>query len=128
MRKAKSRGRLDIDLARSRTTRLQSNIRGFKSIPWVASRIIADIFHTIARKRHSRKRLVEKALKVRISKTTWTKLTQATVFQYTFKVPGEEKEYTVMWDYNVGLVRVTPFFKCCKYSKVGSSLTSPHGL
>ena len=23
-----------------------------------------------------------------------------------------------MWDYNVGLVRVTPFFKCCKYSKV----------
>lgn len=24
-----------------------------------------------------------------------------------------------MWDYNVGLVRVTPFFKCCKYSKVG---------
>lgn len=24
-----------------------------------------------------------------------------------------------MWDYNVGLVRITPFFKCCKYSKVG---------
>lgn len=23
-----------------------------------------------------------------------------------------------MWDYNVGLVRMTPFFKCCKYSKV----------
>ena len=23
-----------------------------------------------------------------------------------------------MWDYNVGLVRITPFFKCCKYSKV----------
>ena len=22
-----------------------------------------------------------------------------------------------MWDYNVGLVRMTPFFKCCKYSK-----------
>lgn len=42
------------------------------------------------------------------------------VFQYTFKVPGDESEYTVMWDYNVGLVRMTPFFKCCKYSKVCS--------
>lgn len=40
------------------------------------------------------------------------------VFQYVFKVPGDEKEYTVMWDYNIGLVRITPFFKCCKYSKV----------
>ena len=40
------------------------------------------------------------------------------VFQYTFKVPGDDREYTVMWDYNVGLVRITPFFKCCKYSKV----------
>ncbi|KAF8857886.1 hypothetical protein BDZ45DRAFT_690509 [Acephala macrosclerotiorum] len=39
------------------------------------------------------------------------------VFQYIFKVPGDEKEYTVMWDYNIGLVRITPFFKCCKYSK-----------
>ncbi|KAF2432920.1 DNA-binding domain of Mlu1-box binding protein MBP1, partial [Tothia fuscella] len=39
------------------------------------------------------------------------------VFQYTFKLPGEDKEYAVMWDYNIGLVRITPFFKCCKYSK-----------
>ncbi|KAK2614051.1 hypothetical protein N8I77_000911 [Diaporthe amygdali] len=39
------------------------------------------------------------------------------VFQYIFKVPGDDSEYTVMWDYNVGLVRMTPFFKCCKYSK-----------
>ncbi|OTA69046.1 hypothetical protein K449DRAFT_460611 [Hypoxylon sp. EC38] len=39
------------------------------------------------------------------------------VFQYHFKVPGDETEYTVMWDYNVGLVRMTPFFKCCKYPK-----------
>ncbi|KAL1651996.1 hypothetical protein SLS58_000119 [Diplodia intermedia] len=39
------------------------------------------------------------------------------VFQYTFKLPGEEYEYVVMWDYNIGLVRITPFFKCCKYSK-----------
>ena len=40
------------------------------------------------------------------------------VFQYTFKAPGEDREYAVLWDYNVGLVRITPFFKCCKYSKV----------
>ncbi|KAH7312861.1 hypothetical protein BKA65DRAFT_484057 [Rhexocercosporidium sp. MPI-PUGE-AT-0058] len=39
------------------------------------------------------------------------------VFQYVFKVPGDDKEYVVMWDYNIGLVRITPFFKCCKYSK-----------
>lgn len=40
------------------------------------------------------------------------------VFQYTYKRPGEEKEYVVVWDYNVGLVRMTPFFKSCKYTKV----------
>lgn len=40
------------------------------------------------------------------------------VFHYDFKVPGDEKVYNVMWDYNIGLVRITPFFKCCKYSKV----------
>ncbi|KAL0933202.1 APSES transcription factor Xbp1 [Colletotrichum truncatum] len=39
------------------------------------------------------------------------------VFKYEFKVPGEDIDFTVMWDYNVGLVRMTPFFKCCKYSK-----------
>ncbi|GME48700.1 putative apses transcription factor xbp1 protein [Neofusicoccum parvum] len=39
------------------------------------------------------------------------------VFQYTFKVPGDDHEYVVMWDYNIGLTRITPFFKCCKYSK-----------
>ncbi|RKF59667.1 putative apses transcription factor xbp1 [Golovinomyces cichoracearum] len=39
------------------------------------------------------------------------------VFQYMFKIPGFAKEYTVMWDYNIGLVRITPFFKCCNYTK-----------
>ncbi|KAF2704404.1 hypothetical protein K504DRAFT_472204 [Pleomassaria siparia CBS 279.74] len=39
------------------------------------------------------------------------------VFQYTFKVPGDERDYPVLWDYNIGLVRITPFFKCCNYSK-----------
>jgi hypothetical protein len=41
------------------------------------------------------------------------------VFQYTFKVPGDEKTYCMMWDYNIGLVRTTPLFKCSGYSKVG---------
>ncbi|RHZ56396.1 hypothetical protein CDV55_104889 [Aspergillus turcosus] len=39
------------------------------------------------------------------------------VFQYTFKLPGEEKEWIVMWDYNIGLVRTTHLFKCNDYSK-----------
>ncbi|KAF2690154.1 hypothetical protein K458DRAFT_399530 [Lentithecium fluviatile CBS 122367] len=39
------------------------------------------------------------------------------MFQYTYKIPGEEKEYVVVWDYNVGLVRMTPFFKSLKYTK-----------
>ncbi|GIC87619.1 putative APSES transcription factor Xbp1 [Aspergillus udagawae] len=39
------------------------------------------------------------------------------VFQYTFKLPGDEKEWIVMWDYNIGLVRTTHLFKCNDYSK-----------
>ncbi|PGH23607.1 hypothetical protein AJ80_02388 [Polytolypa hystricis UAMH7299] len=39
------------------------------------------------------------------------------VFQYTFKMPGDEKTYTVMWDYNIGLVRTTSLFRCNNYSK-----------
>ncbi|KAL2127457.1 hypothetical protein VTI74DRAFT_10697 [Chaetomium olivicolor] len=39
------------------------------------------------------------------------------VFYYDFKVPGDDTPYTVMWDYSVGLVRMTPFFKCRGYSK-----------
>ncbi|KAK4157352.1 hypothetical protein C8A00DRAFT_29780 [Chaetomidium leptoderma] len=38
-------------------------------------------------------------------------------FHYDFKVPGDDTNYTVMWDYNVGLVRMTSFFKCRGYSK-----------
>jgi hypothetical protein len=30
-----------------------------------------------------------------------------------------------MWDYNVGLVRITPFFKSCNYSKVSASESPP---
>ncbi|KAF7545114.1 hypothetical protein G7Z17_g9426 [Cylindrodendrum hubeiense] len=39
------------------------------------------------------------------------------VFRYEFTLPGQTIEYTIMWDYNVGLVRMTPFFKCCRYGK-----------
>jgi hypothetical protein len=31
---------------------------------------------------------------------------------------GEGKTYTMLWDYNTGLVRTTPLFKCCGYGKV----------
>ncbi|KAK1252914.1 hypothetical protein MKX08_004101 [Trichoderma sp. CBMAI-0020] len=39
------------------------------------------------------------------------------VFKYEFRLPDREKIYTVMWDYNVGLVHMTPFFKCLEYTK-----------
>lgn len=50
------------------------------------------------------------------------------MFQYTFVVPDDptKKEHTVMWDYNTGLVRITPFFKACKYSKVSNRLILEH--
>lgn len=41
------------------------------------------------------------------------------VLQYEFTIPGEEKRWMVMWDYNIGLVRTTHLFKCQGYSKVG---------
>ncbi|KAK1752098.1 hypothetical protein QBC47DRAFT_65452 [Echria macrotheca] len=41
------------------------------------------------------------------------------VFQYDFRPPGDDagQRYIIMWDYKIGLVRMTPFFKCCKYPK-----------
>ncbi|KAK5134559.1 hypothetical protein LTR08_006344 [Meristemomyces frigidus] len=53
------------------------------------------------------------------------------VFQYTFRVPDDpEKQHVVMWDYQVGLVRITPFFKALKYSKTSpaKALTTNPGL
>lgn len=46
------------------------------------------------------------------------------MFQYTFTLPDDEKKNLVVWDYNVGLVRMTPFFKSCKYIKVCSNCRS----
>lgn len=40
------------------------------------------------------------------------------VFQYQFKIPNDPTTYTMLWDYNIGLVRTTPLFKCGRYSKV----------
>lgn len=42
----------------------------------------------------------------------------SSVFQYEFKLPNEHTTYTMIWDYNIGLVRTTPLFKCGQYSKV----------
>ncbi|KAL8775573.1 MAG: hypothetical protein Q9209_000069 [Squamulea sp. 1 TL-2023] len=39
------------------------------------------------------------------------------MFQYTFQMPHDDKRQTVMWDYNIGLVRITPFFKALEYAK-----------
>jgi hypothetical protein len=46
------------------------------------------------------------------------------VFKYEFKLPDVDTEYVVMWDYNIGLVRMTPFFRCCQYGKVCTPLHS----
>lgn len=45
-----------------------------------------------------------------------------TVFKYDFRAPGDGNDYTIMWDYNIGLVRMTPFFKCCQYGKVSGAI------
>ncbi|ODA76302.1 hypothetical protein RJ55_08147 [Drechmeria coniospora] len=42
-------------------------------------------------------------------------------FQYEFRVPGQAVAYKVMWDYNIGLVRMNPFFKCLGYAKTKPS-------
>ncbi|RCI09552.1 hypothetical protein L249_4104 [Ophiocordyceps polyrhachis-furcata BCC 54312] len=48
-------------------------------------------------------------------------------FGYEFRIPGQQAPYKVMWDYNIGLVRMTPFFKCLGYPKV-SMLDKNPGL
>ncbi|KAM3462746.1 hypothetical protein MY5147_009777 [Beauveria neobassiana] len=44
------------------------------------------------------------------------------VLKYEFHFQGETSgDFTVMWDYDVGLVRITPFFKCLGYAKTKPS-------
>ncbi|KAI6351908.1 hypothetical protein MCOR25_009686 [Pyricularia grisea] len=52
------------------------------------------------------------------------------VFQYTYNVPESDYNYTVMWDYGCGLVRMTHFFRCRNYNKTvpGKVLNQNHGL
>ena len=70
-------------------------------------------------------RLEEKASMVSQSSqpNSQRELTSTAVFQYNFSVPNdsENKTYLVMWDYSTGLVRITPFFKACKHSKVSTA-------
>ncbi|GJN80876.1 hypothetical protein PLIIFM63780_004406 [Purpureocillium lilacinum] len=42
-------------------------------------------------------------------------------FTYEFCIPGQQLKYKVMWDYNIGLVRMTPFFKSLGYAKTKPS-------
>ncbi|KAK2606091.1 hypothetical protein QQS21_003486 [Conoideocrella luteorostrata] len=42
-------------------------------------------------------------------------------FKYTFQLPGQSTEYPIMWDYNIGLVRIAAFFKCMGFSKTKAS-------
>lgn len=54
----------------------------------------------------------------------WAEADVRTVFQYTFVVPNDpnRKEHVVMWDYRIGLVRITPFFKALQHTKVGNAI------
>ncbi|EPS33126.1 hypothetical protein PDE_08088 [Penicillium oxalicum 114-2] len=65
-------------------------------------------------------------------KTFWEKTGRDSfnVFQYTFQRNGEDKPWTVTWDYNIGLVRMTHLFKCLNHQKTtpGKVLNSNHGL
>ncbi|KAF1349558.1 transcription regulator HTH, apses-type DNA-binding domain-containing protein, partial [Delphinella strobiligena] len=53
------------------------------------------------------------------------------LFQYVFYMPNDpNREYVVMWDYQNGLVRITPFFKSLNYPKTTPNkvLGANHGL
>lgn len=99
---------------------LQHNTEDSKYIPWEKLESTVATSPIVVRKKTSWRRLEGKALRVPklTAQSHCPALIPPIVFQYTFKVPGDEREYTVLWDYNIGLVRITPFFKCCKYSKV----------
>ncbi|KAF4513566.1 hypothetical protein G6O67_000821 [Ophiocordyceps sinensis] len=49
-------------------------------------------------------------------------------FKYEFRVPGQQAAYKIMWDYNIGLVRMTPFFKSLGYPKPSQMLDKNPGL
>ena len=55
-----------------------------------------------------------------LSLIKWTSLTNDPVFSYTFVMPDDpgQKVHRVMWDYQIGLVRITAMFKAFEYAKV----------
>lgn len=103
-------------------------IENFKYIPWVRSLTIRGTSRTTARRSRFWRRQGGRVLKVRMipchDDIYWTQA----VFQYTFKIPEEEKVWTVMWDYNIGLVRTTHLFKCNNFPKVGNLDSYPFFL
>lgn len=49
----------------------------------------------------------------------------ALVYSYAFRMPEDDAEkeaHIVMWDYNVGLVRITSLFKSLRHAKVSFPL------
>ncbi|PVH98981.1 hypothetical protein DM02DRAFT_530044, partial [Periconia macrospinosa] len=54
------------------------------------------------------------------------------MFQYKYVYEGidDEKEWHVLWDYNIGIVRMTPFFKSLRHAKTApaKSLEANPGL
>lgn len=54
-----------------------------------------------------------------------------TVMQYTFVLPGTDSEFAVLWDYQNGMVQITPFFKALNHVKVSTHCIvdiAPHEL
>ncbi|KFA51691.1 hypothetical protein S40293_02799 [Stachybotrys chartarum IBT 40293] len=44
-------------------------------------------------------------------------------FMYEFKVPGNASSQVVMWDYNIGIVRLASLFRLCGFNKTGPAQT-----
>ena len=101
-----------------KTSCSKHNINNSSFILWVRSPTSPDIFRTIARRSCLRARLEDSGLKVVIYQDMMGSANAGTVFQYNYRLPGDEKVYCMMWDYNIGLVRTTPLFRCMGYSKV----------
>jgi hypothetical protein len=50
------------------------------------------------------------------------------VYQYTFRYGDSGESWIMMWDYNIGLVRITHLFKALGYTKVFSSILHTKGI
>ncbi|KAH7328141.1 hypothetical protein B0I35DRAFT_403559 [Stachybotrys elegans] len=44
-------------------------------------------------------------------------------FTYEFRVPGSNSVHVVMWDYNIGIVRLASIFRLCGFNKTGPAQT-----